>query len=504
MGLNNAIRAAIVLAIVGVLELVCRLKLVPPGFLVPPTAMVDELWTLMQTSGFWSQVGISARSIVTALAMAVLVGSTVAVLLYRMPRLRKALDPLISSYYALPIFVLYPVFVVVMGMNQGPIILIGFLLAVMAMIVSTLAGLDRIPGVYTRVGRVLHLSPIQQAIRISLPAAAPHAFTGTKLAFGYAFTGVLGSEFIMADKGYGYTLSFAYNNFEDRKMYALLLFLLIVVSVLTWVIFKVESRVKHRASSAKSRVEPVEVSAISKVAATGAVVFALGVVWQLVHMRVGDAALAGPAGTLVHLAGLLGTAAFWEHISETARALFLALLISCGVGALVGLLIGLSRRASDVGAPMLITLSAMPKVTLYPIILLFAGIGMGAKVTFGVLHGVIPMMIIAMGAIQSMHPNLLRTARVLRLSKAQTLGTIVLPAVVPEIVTGIRISFSITVLGVMVGEMFASSRGLGFLIMNGINVNDTSTMMAVTILIGVFAVTINSLLLALEHKVHRH
>jgi NitT/TauT family transport system permease protein len=75
---------------------------------------------------------------------------------------------------------------------------------------------------------------------------------------------------------------------------------------------------------------------------------------------------------------------------------------------------------------------------------------------------------------------------------------------VPEIVSGIRISFSITLLGVMIGEMFASSRGLGFLIMNSININDTSTMMAVTLLVGGFALAANTGLLAAERAIARN
>lgn len=499
----TVIRAAVVLTIVLAIELVCRMGLVKPGFLVPPTLMATELWRLMGTEDFWVQVGISARSIVTAFVLAVLVGCTLAVALYRAQRLRMALEPLISSYYALPIFALYPVFIVLMGMNQGPIIVIGFLLAVMAVIVGTLNGLDRIPGVLTRVGRVHHLSPLQQALHISLPAAAPHVFTGAKLALGYAITGVLGSEFILANSGFGYALAFAYNNFEDGKMYALLLFLVVVVSLLTWALFRLERRVQHRASSAKSRVETVEVSASSKLASSLAVLAAVAALWQFVHWLVGDVSLTGPVQTVAHLAALLGTEMFWGHIAETMRALSLALLISCVAGALVGLVLGLSPRASEVTSPMLVTLYALPKVTLYPVILLFVGIGMAAKVTFGVLHGMIPMILIAMNAIRSLSPGLLLTARAMRLSRVQTIGTIVVPATIPELVTGLRISFSITLLGVMVGEMFASSRGLGFLIMNGINVNDTATMMAVTILIAAFAVTVNTALLALERRVHR-
>jgi NitT/TauT family transport system permease protein len=81
--------------------------------------------------------------------------------------------------------------------------------------------------------------------------------------------------------------------------------------------------------------------------------------------------------------------------------------------------------------------------------------------------------------------------------------TILLPATIPEIVTAVRLGFCLTFLGVMVGEMFASKRGLGYMIMTGISVNDVPTMNAVTVLIGIFAIAVNSFLLAIEQRAYR-
>lgn len=503
MKTSTLIRVAIILAIFVALELLARSGMVRPGLILPPTVMIQELWSLMQTSRFWTEVGSSARSILIAFVLAMSVGCSLAVVLHNLPRVRESLEPLIASYYALPFFVLYPLLVVLMGMNQLPIIAIGFLYAVMAVIVGTLSGLDRIPLVLRRTARVYRMSPFQQAFRISIPAAAPYVFTGAKLALGYSITGVLGSEFILADSGFGYEVSFAYNNFEDRKMYALLLFLLLVVSLLTMAIYRAEKLVQHRSGPAKAAIERKPVSGLSKLLAALAVALLIVAVWQVVHLRVGLEALASPSVTFEHLFVLLGTVRFWGHISETALALSLAILISCIAGTLIGVLLGLNRMAAEVSSPMLVTLYSLPKVALYPLVLLFVGIGLSSKVTFGAMYGTIPMILIAMNAIASMNPSYRLTARTMHLSRVQTIGTIIIPAAVPEIVTGIRVSFSITLLGVMIGEMFASTRGLGFLIMNSINVNDTATMMAVTILVAVVAVTINAGLIAMERRINR-
>jgi ABC-type nitrate/sulfonate/bicarbonate transport system permease component len=502
MKLAAVLRILIILAIVVALEAVTRLGWVRQSLLTPPTAMVSELWSLMQTPAFWHDVGFSTKATVTAFVLAMAVGCTLAVILHGFPRVREAIEPLIASYYALPFFALYPLFVVLMGMNQSPIILLGFLYGVMAVIIGTLSGLDRIPLVLRRTGKIHRLSGLRQAVFISLPAAAPYVFTGGKLAFGYAITGVLGSEFILADAGFGYDIAYAYNNFEDRKMYALLLFLLIVVSLLTMLIYHAESAVQHRSGPGKAS-ERREASTLSKVLAAVGVAAVLLLVWQGIHDIAGTEALAPPLPTLEHLSDMMATRGFWGHVGETCKALGLALFFSCVAGTLCGILLGLSPLASEVASPMLVTLYALPKVALYPLVLLFFGIGLPAKVFFGAMYGTIPMMLIAMNAISAMNRTLSKTAQVMRLSTMQTICTVVVPAIVPEIVTGIRVSFSITLLGVLIGEMFASSRGLGFLIMNSMNINDTGTMMAVTILIAAFAVTMNTSLLAAERAINK-
>jgi ABC-type nitrate/sulfonate/bicarbonate transport system permease component len=499
----SAIRLWTIVAIVAALELVCRMQWVRKGLIVAPTEMVAELASLMQTAAFWSSVWLSARSICVAFVLAIVVGCVLGLVLHALPRARAALEPLISSWYALPFFVIYPLLIVLFGMNEKPIILIGFLYAVMAVIIGVINGLDRIPPVLTRTGRSLRISSVQQAWFVSLPAAAPYVFTGAKLAFGYSMTGVLGSEFILANAGYGYDIAFAYNNFADRKMYALLLFLLGAAALITVALERASRAVEHRSGAARTTELTNPVSAMSRVAASLVVIAILLAVWQATHLFVGSEALASPMVTFRHLVPLLTGGEFWIHVRETFLALGFALLLSCVLGALLGALVGMSATATQAVTPVLVTLYSLPKITLYPVVLLFFGVSFAAKVVFGAMYGVIPMMLIVINAIKSMNPALPKTARVMRLSKPQTLGTVVLPAMLPEVVTGIRISFSITFLGVTIGEMFGSTRGLGFVLMRSINVNDTPTLMGVTLLVAVFAVTINAGLVALD-KSMRH
>jgi NitT/TauT family transport system permease protein len=91
----------------------------------------------------------------------------------------------------------------------------------------------------------------------------------------------------------------------------------------------------------------------------------------------------------------------------------------------------------------------------------------------------------------------------LRLTPPQIALTLALPAVLPEVLSGARLGFSLSLLGVLIGEMFASKRGLGFLITNAMGLGDTATIIAVALLISVFAIAANAMLLVLQGAVQR-
>lgn len=234
-----------------------------------------------------------------------------------------------------------------------------------------------------------------------------------------------------------------------------------------------------------------------------ALVLILGilVIWQILYWAAGDIALTSPANTAVHLWKLLGTARFWEHATETARAFAFAVTISLFGGVALGVILGVNRTSGVVSEPILIVLYSLPKVTLYPLVLLCFGLGISAKVAFGAMHGLIPVTIFTMKAIMQIKPVLWRTAHAMRLTTRQTALTIALPAVLPEVIAGARLGFSLTLLGVLIGEMFASQRGLGFLIMSAMGLGDIATIMALAVFLSAFAIATNALLLWLDHAI---
>jgi len=231
---------------------------------------------------------------------------------------------------------------------------------------------------------------------------------------------------------------------------------------------------------------------------------AIVLLWQAAYYLAGPEAITPPIETVERLGTLMGGARFWEHARASGVAFIYAATLALAGGLVLGVSIGASPAAHEILTPILSTLYSIPKIMLYPVILLVFGLGLSAKVAFGAMHGFFPVALFAIGAIRNIPPVLLRTARVMRLSRLDLARTILLPAALPEIVTGLRIGFATTFLGTLMGEMFASSEGLGFMMIRAMDIHNVPDIMALTLLAFLVATAANSLILAVEKRVHAH
>jgi NitT/TauT family transport system permease protein len=240
------LRLVVVLGAVGALEFLCRAGLVDPITLIPPSAMVVGAWRLLASGQYTRDILLTLGTVALACLLAVAAGFLLGYALFRLPRLRRALDPFLASYYAVPTFIFYPLFIVLFGLNRWPLIAIGFVFAFVAMAINVLTGFERVPRVFRRTARMLRLSGPEEMLRITIPACAPYLFTGVKLAVVYAFIGVIAGEFVLSGAGIGHEIAFAYNNFDNATMYGLMLLLITLVGGLNTALFAWERRLYLR------------------------------------------------------------------------------------------------------------------------------------------------------------------------------------------------------------------------------------------------------------------
>jgi NitT/TauT family transport system permease protein len=225
------IRLLVVIAAVGLLEAACRFGFISRLTVVPPSEMMTTLVGMLASGEINSDLVRTLTEIIIAVTVSIALGFALGLVVHALPRVRQALDPLLATYYAVPIFIFYPILIAIFGISIIPIVLIGIATAAVAMIIATINGLDRVPRVLTKVARVHRMGTFATALRLKLPAAAPHLFTGVKLAVSYGFIAVIASEFIVAPAGLGRAIADAYYDFNNRKMYALILLLLLIATV---------------------------------------------------------------------------------------------------------------------------------------------------------------------------------------------------------------------------------------------------------------------------------
>jgi NitT/TauT family transport system permease protein len=219
---------AVVAGFVVVLEVLCLGGVIDKVTMPAPHIIIRDFIGMLLAGRYFGEIAKSLANVLLAFVIAYALGIVIGTVLHRHKTVRDILDPLFATYYAIPVFAFYPLFIVIFGLGDGPQLLIGILLAVVAVIVTTLNGLDRVPSVLKKTARVNGLNGLQTALHITLPFCAPYLLTAAKLALAYAFIGVIGSEFIMARAGMGYEISYAYTNFDNATMYPLILMILLL------------------------------------------------------------------------------------------------------------------------------------------------------------------------------------------------------------------------------------------------------------------------------------
>lgn len=222
--------------------------------------------------------------------------------------------------------------------------------------------------------------------------------------------------------------------------------------------------------------------------------------WFALSAIVGESALADPLVSFLRAGQLIIDPSFLKDIASTFKALGLSLVIAIVGGIILGVILGTNKLVGAVGEPFLVGIYSLPKITLYPILLLIFGLGLPAKVAFGALHGMMPVAVFTLAAVRSIKPVYLKYSRVSGFSAYESGVRIILPACIPNILAGVRVGFSLTLLGVMLAELFASQSGIGHALIRAIERAEPPTFSAIALILFSFAISVNLIILSIEKK----
>lgn len=170
--------------------------------------------------------------------------------------------------------------------------------------------------------------------------------------------------------------------------------------------------------------------------------------------------------TLVARAGyrLFAEGEIWKDLQVSGTEFIIGYLMAAGVAIPLGLAVGWYKRLYYILGPFIDALNAVPRVALLPIIIIWAGIGIWSKIVVVFLGAVIPMLINTFSGVKTTEQRFLRVARSFGASEFKIFWTIVFPGTVPFIFTGLKYASGRALLGVVVGELYAATAGIGFLI----------------------------------------
>jgi NitT/TauT family transport system permease protein len=117
------IRLGVVAAMVGALEIACRLNLINHEVMIPPSEMAAALVAILASGQINDDIVRTLGVTAIAVAASIVFGFALGLLIHALPRVRQALDPFFATYYAVPVFIFYPVLIVIFGLSLVPIVL---------------------------------------------------------------------------------------------------------------------------------------------------------------------------------------------------------------------------------------------------------------------------------------------------------------------------------------------------------------------------------------------
>lgn len=192
-----------------------------------------------------------------------------------------------------------------------------------------------------------------------------------------------------------------------------------------------------------------------------------------------------------------------RHLLVTAREIAVAYAMAVLAGVGIGFALGLYRTLGRVYGPILAALYAVPAVVWYPSLMLFFGLDSASKIAFGFLLGFFPITLAVLAGIRQVSPHLVTVARAFGARPLTTFVKVMIPAMMFTLVGGLRTGLALSVIGVIVGEILGSRRGIGALINHAYGLLRTADYVALVLITLVLVVASDALASLVEHRAQR-
>ncbi len=208
----------------------------------------------------------------------------------------------------------------------------------------------------------------------------------------------------------------------------------------------------------------------------------------------------GPSAVAIRFVDLATNGTLIHDAIYTGKNFFTGFFLAFVVAVPLGVVLGWYRRLNLFFDPIINALYAMPRIALYPLIIIWFGIGSGSKIFIVFLSAVLPILVNTTAGVRNVDPDLIKAARAFCARDRQIFMTVAIPYSVPFILTGVRQGVAHGLIGAIIGELFAGSEGIGYMISYSGQMFQTDTL-----LVGVVVVAAAGMFLTIVgERVRRH
>jgi NitT/TauT family transport system permease protein len=211
-------------------------------FLSDPAQIAARIVELVATGKIWVDIEVTLEEIAWGFGLGGAIGLVLGFLLGRSRKLSVILEPYILAFYGIPRIALAPIFIIALGIGIWSKVAIVFIQVFFLVFINTFAGVRDVNEELVFLARVMRASHRLILRRVILPSAAPFIMLGLKSAVPYSVIGAVVGEFMAASQGLGYYISYTGQQFDSAGAFAGIFFLLVYITVATWLVQQVERR----------------------------------------------------------------------------------------------------------------------------------------------------------------------------------------------------------------------------------------------------------------------
>ena len=193
----------------------------------------------------------------------------------------------------------------------------------------------------------------------------------------------------------------------------------------------------------------------------------------------------------------------WVHVGATLERVAVGFTTGAALALTLGLLAGHVRGVRTLVEPVVELLRPIPPLAMLPLFIVWIGIGEGSKVGFITYATFFPMFLTTVHAVGRLDPRLIRAAQSLGARPRQLFLRVILPAALPEILTGIRLGVALSFFVIVISEFIGAEAGLGYLINDGRNFFLVAQMLGAAVVLGLLGYLGNAAVGWLERRLLR-